>query len=273
MKNTAETFTRALDRINAIIVNNGHDGDHFAAILRRERIPHLSFSQVTTVESCQRRYYLQYVLGREPDPIPTYFIKGKRMHDRIARTYESMRAGSGSAVAPLPEGLHDADDGIDSRHIANAYQVHRENLWSGYAIRGVEHPFVFSISPDLPPLVGVIDLMLADAEQIILVDHKTGRDFYPDDALQVAIYARYIRTRFNTDQVRLFYDHYRWVNNLDRIRKPAFERREVDADPRAWGSYLARIARAYRVMETLTAGRRPLKDGECFRCPYRGGCT
>lgn len=269
----AASFTHAQERISALIASNGHHADHFAAILRRERIPHLSFSQVTTVESCQHRYYLQYVLGREPEPTPTYFIKGKRMHDLIARSYASIRAGRGSSDALLPEDLQDADDGLDGRHIANAYQVHRQNLWEGYAIRGIEHPFVFTISPDLPPLVGVIDLMLAKDACFFLVDHKTGRDFYPDDALQVAIYARYIRTHFDTENVRLFYDHYRWVNNLDRIRKPAFERREVAADPREWGSYLARITRAYRVMESITEGRRPLKDGACFRCPYRGGCA
>ena len=266
-------FKQAENKIRSILAANSRDSDHFAESIRRKRIPHLSFSQVTTLEFCQYRYYLQYVLFEELDPIPRYFIKGRRMHALIAQSYAALRANQAHPESAVPEAFPEESEGVEARHIRNAYQVHRSHLWTDYEIRGIEHPFVFSIDASLPPLVGVIDLVLAKDGCYFLVDHKTGRDFYPDDALQVAIYARYIHTQHHTENVRLFYDHYRWVNNLDRIRKPAFERREVAAELGDWERYLRRIQKAYRVMDSLSDGARPVKHGECFRCPYRGQCA
>ena len=266
-------YQQAEHSIQAMLAANGGDADLFAEAIWRARIPHLSFSQVTTLEFCPYRYYLQYVRCQELDPIPDYFVKGKRMHTLIARTYENMRANPTSELRAEDEAVINEGAGLEECHIRNAYQVHRAHLWIDYEIRGIEHPFVFSIDPSLPPLVGVIDLMLVRDECYFLVDHKTGRDFYPDDALQVAIYARYIHTQHHTQNVRLFYDHYRWVNNLDRIRKPAFERREVRADLGQWELYLARIQRAYRAMESIARGAKPEKCGQCFHCPYRGQCV
>ncbi len=265
-------YQQAENRIRSILAANGGDADRFAETIRRERIPHLSFSQVTTLEFCPYRYYLQYVRYQALDPIPKYFVKGKRMHALIARTYEAMRANEAHTAGAVADDEPGEMDEVDARHIRNAYQVHRAHVWTDYEIRGIEHPFVFSIDPRLPPLVGVIDLVLVKDDCYYLVDHKTGRDFYPDDALQVAMYARYIHTQHDTENVRLFYDHYRWVNNLDRIRKPAFERREVRADLGRWEVYLKRIKRVYRAMERIAQGARPAKQGECFRCPYRGQC-
>jgi hypothetical protein len=272
-KTMSAPFQQAEHKLRSILAANGGDADCFAETIRRDRVPHLSFSQVTTLEFCPYRYYLQYVLFKELDPIPDYFVKGKRMHALIAQTYAAMRANHAPALNAVDEAALEEGDGLDARHIRNAYQVHRAHVWADHEIRAIEHPFVFSIDPNLPPLVGVIDLMLVKDECYYLVDHKTGRDFYPDDALQVAMYARYIHTQHHTENVRLFYDHYRWVNNLDRIRKPAFERREVVADPGQWELYLDRIQRAYRAMESIARGARPERCGACFRCPYRGQCA
>ena len=88
--------------IEALEASEG-DADVFVEILRDEAIQHLSFSQITTVEFCEQRYQLQYIEMQELEPTPTYFIKGKAMHELIAETYRGMQNGNGSTT-PVPNG-------------------------------------------------------------------------------------------------------------------------------------------------------------------------
>jgi len=310
-----DPFDSAFTAIQELIAECAGDSDRFAERLRAERIPHLSYSQVTTVEACPYRYYLQYVRGIEPEPVPEYFTKGKLLHQLIARDYSNghrfdaptepgQELSTSRFDAPTEPGQELSTSHFDGRHfdaptelgqelsvrpeyevevalqfsgenlaqLLNALELHRRHAWRGAQVLGVEHPFVMRVDPALPPLVGVIDLVLvtdhksdlwislerSDLQSLslqgqrersfILVDHKTGRNFYPDDELQVAIYARYIQQAYGGESVRLFYDHYRWVNHLERIRKPAFQRVEVRADPAHWPQDLARIRAAYEII-------------------------
>ncbi len=129
-----------------------------------------------------------------------------------------------------------------------------------------------SIHPDLPPCVGVIDLVLERDGAYILIDHKTGHDFYPEDQLQMAIYVEAMQRQFGQVACEFYYDHYRWVNNLARLRKPAFLRNQVCLPPSYWQTALARILSAYHLIEQIKNGRKANRYGECFRCPYRPIC-
>jgi hypothetical protein len=251
---------------------SGGDADVFVGILRKEQIRHLSFSQITTLEFCERRYQLQYIEMQALEPTPTYFIKGKAMHEMIAETYRGMQNGNGSTT-PVPNGhIPDEMDLENKKHLTNAYLVHQDNLWMGYTVAAVEHPFMMEMEDGLLPIVGVIDLVLRQNGDFTLVDHKTGRGFYPYDALQVAIYAKHIEDAHAGKSCRLFYDHYRWVNNLTRIRKPAFQRTEVDAQTGKWGTYLERIKAGAVQIERLRKDGTATRNGKCYMCPYRGMC-
>lgn len=267
-----ENFKEAAKRIDQIIRECRGDSDRFAETLRGEEIPHLSFSQVATVEFCEHRYYLQYIEKEEPVPFPDYFTKGKLLHQLIAETYEMIRTGSENGSVSVEYRIANTCIGDNKRHLVNAYHVHQANLWAGFKVADVEHPFVMEIDEKLPPMVGVIDLVLKQNGQFVLVDHKSGRNFYPYDELQVAIYKKYIQAAYQGADCRLYYDHYRWVNNLGRIRKPAFQRTEVSVDGSSWPSYLKRIQQAYAIIWRIKNGIAPSRGGECFRCPYRNNC-
>ena len=60
----------------------------FGAFLRKKRIPHLSFSSISTLEFCEYRYYLEYVLRRKLKETPLYFTKGKLFHRVAADFYQ-----------------------------------------------------------------------------------------------------------------------------------------------------------------------------------------
>jgi CRISPR/Cas system-associated exonuclease Cas4 (RecB family) len=265
-------ISSAIEKIEKLITDTRNDSDRFGETLRRERIPHISFSQVTMVEFCPYRYYLQYIRLMDPQPTPDYYKKGKLLHRLLADDY------SASEIESYTQSIH-VEDVIASQYcgehyhqLINAYQLHRDNQWKDAQVIGVERAFVMNAADDLPPMVGVIDLILKRDGCYILVDHKTGRNFYPDDELQVAIYARFIQEAYGGTICRLFYDHYRWVNNLNRIRKPAFQRVEVRADPSQWPGYLERVRSAYRTIRDMQNGRAAARSGECFRCPYRNMC-
>src|SRR5512133_163904 len=116
----------SLETILAVINASRGSSDRFAETLRYRPIPHLSFSQIPTVESCQYRYFLEYVCLLSPTPVPDYFTKGKLLHQVIASFYEK-EAGSQDGAWGQPGPTEEAYQVIDSayegdsrRHLRNA---------------------------------------------------------------------------------------------------------------------------------------------------------
>ena len=258
--------------IQSVIEQTQQDADQFAGILRARRIPHLSYSQVSAVEFCQYRFYLEYVALVTLDPVPLYFTKGKLLHQLIASSYRQTALGQ-------PVDLEEYNALIDGqlpedqrRHLRNAMQVHFEQRLPDVHVVSIEKPFAMSIAADLPPCVGVIDLVLERRGAYILIDHKTGHDFYPEDELQMAIYVEYMQRQLGEVACEFYYDHYRWVTNLSRIRKPPFLRRQIRLPASYWQDALLRMRRAYQLIQQIKDGKKPSRSGECFRCPYRSLC-
>ena len=254
-----------LATILAVIEETRGSTDRFAETLRYRRIPHISFSQITTVEFCQYRYFLEYICLLAPTPTPDYFTKGKLLHQVIASFYEKeagFQAGdqdqAGSAEGAY-EVIDSAYEGDSRRHLRNAYTVHLQNRWQNCQILAVEQPFAMYAGPELPPIVGVIDLIIRKEDAIVIVDHKTGRDFYPEDELQMAIYLQYIQQQFGDLSYKFYYDHYRWVNNLTRIRKPAFQRTQVRFPSTCWPAALDRIREGVKFTDQIRATNRAKK--------------
>jgi hypothetical protein len=266
-------FQDSYATLQSILADVNHNSDLFVQALHGQHLTYLSYSQITTVEFCQQRYYLQYILDQQPDPIPDYFTKGKLLHQLIARGYQARIDEIEVTLEELQDELHSqlntSNISCDQVHLANALQVYQQHRWQGQRVLAIEHPFVLAFSDKLPPLVGVIDLVLQDKNTIILVDHKTGRNFYPYDELQVAIYAQYIQSIYPNHNCQLYYDHYRWVNNLQRIRKPAFQRTLVEVQPDHAAQYRRRMYTAAKVIRHLRDGALPNHRGECFRCPFQ----
>jgi CRISPR/Cas system-associated exonuclease Cas4 (RecB family) len=267
------TFQQTLAEIQTLIDTVNHDSDLFVEALQKQAIQHLSFSQISTVEFCPYRYYLQYILYQHPEPLPDYFTKGKLLHQLIAHGYQAQMNGDTPSLDTLEEELSISKLALEPIHLTNALQLYYQNRWQVERVLAVEHPFAISIDENLPPLVGVIDLVLQEGNTIILVDHKTGRNFYPYDELQVAIYASYIQAQYPGYECRLYYDHYRWVNNLDRIRKPAFQRTRVKVEPENELLYQQRILAAASLIHQLRSGSNPSHSGKCYCCPYKKNCS
>jgi hypothetical protein len=264
-------FQSDADRIQALIDRCGGDSDAFVGDLHRCRLSHISFSQVYAFETCPRQYYLRYILGREVMPVPEYFTKGKALHRTIANAYRALSEGRSFGE----EVIH--YNGINrfsqaGNHLRNGYHTLRQNMLASDEVVGIEKPFVFLMGGCIPPVVGVVDLILRRGDVLILIDHKTGRDFYQPDILQIAIYQSYLRDAGYYGECEFYYDSYRWVENLSRIRKPAFERRKLIINVAEIEIQAKRLAVRYGGILKLKHGKLPEKKGDCFRCAYRNCC-
>lgn len=242
--------------------------------LKSQGVRYLSYSQIHSLESCSYRYYLEYVLGLEPTPTPTYYIKGQMVHGAAAKIYDRLQKGKHTPVQPMEDVPQGKLSGQDYREVCNAVEVLAKNINPKWEIVAVEEPFFLHLHQDVPPLFGVIDLIAKHQGEYILVDHKTCRAFQPRDSLQLVLYGRHIAEKYGVKTCSAYYDQYRWVNDLKRIRVPCFKRTPVRRILEKYHVALSRVHRCYRQM--LKMEQRPPAKAEgqkCFLCPLANQCS
>ncbi len=272
-----QSFQQAFQQIREMLTDWQDSTETFARTLRGERIPHLSFSRLSSLEFCPQRYFLEYRQGLAPDPLPAYFEKGRLLHEIAAMIYTNLAKGKPTTPDEISDFIHENNGGEYQHHLRNAAHELQWNAWKDWNVVAVEQPFVIELAPDLPPCVGVIDLVLENEGEFAIIDHKSGRtffktDFYDPGKLQMSIYREYAKRAYAPQSLRLFYDKYRWVNDLRRIRKPAFEREEIELSDDSWPHAYQKLRRGYQSMrEMYHSGHYP-KTGDCYRCPFRGMC-
>lgn len=241
---------------------------NFVQQLDEDGVQYLSFSMLNELASCQYRYFLQYVEGvkvKEPD----YFVKGRAFHKAASMAYQQL-AKARVNLEPIKRLASRRFDEESASHIVNAVQLLIENAHRDHEVVATELPFVLSLAKGLPPLVGVIDLLLRSGDTLVVVDHKSGKVFYKQDHFQLHLYQEHVRRAFKPKICLAFFDEYRWVNNLNRIRKPAFRRTPVPSKP--WPAVLARVQKGWKAMQQIERTGKARANGECFSCPLKEKC-
>jgi len=251
-----------------------HEGSmqNFMRSLDRERVAYLSYSKINSVEFCPYRYYLEYVAGVRLRPEPSYFAKGRTFHKAADRVYRAMARGAKLEASVLEPLIRKHKDEEDQRHLRNAVRLLIENAMTGWEVAAVEEPFVLSLGSHLPPCIGVVDLVLRKGNTLAVVDHKTGKGFGNTDFSQMAVYHRHVLAKHKAQRCVGFWDEYRWVNDLGRIRKPAFQRTPAHLNPNAWPSTLRRFAAGYERIRRIEKERDAPGTDDCYKCPFRPRC-
>ena len=252
-----------------------HDGpiQSFMRSLDREHVPYLSYSKIASVEFCPYRYYLEYVACIRLRPEPSYFAKGRTFHKAADRLYRRIARGRQLDTAELEPLIRKHRDEDDQRHLRNAVQLLVQNVMTGWDVVGVEEPFVLSLGPNLPPCIGIVDLVLRKDGALAVIDHKTGRNFGNTDDLQMVVYRQHALTKHKASGCLTFFDEYRWVNNLGRIRKPAFQRTAIRLRSTAWASAVRRFAKGHKRIRRIERTQDAPGTGQCYLCPFRGDCN
>lgn len=238
----------------------------FMADLDRRGVPYLSHSKVATVERCPRCYYRQFVLGEQPasDALTTGLLFHQAAAAFYLRRREAPLGGAPAAVATAPP-PHPSP--TEQPLLDNALTLMAQHAWDGHEVVGVEEIFFMDVGMDLPPVIGVIDLILRVGPSYVVVDHKTGKRFGEPDHDQLVLYAEYIRRRYGAAECRAAFDEYRLVPNLKRIRTPAFRRTAVAVGT----SHLPALVGCYRrawgeMLVAATRGARTAPGAECWFC-------
>ncbi|HZZ74012.1 MAG TPA: PD-(D/E)XK nuclease family protein [Pirellulales bacterium] len=243
----------------------------FVRDLDRRGARYIAYTQISALEFCPYRYYLECVKRIRPRPQPDYFTKGTIFHAAAAKYYRGLFRKRSVTIESL-HALIDRHDRLDGHHLKNAITLALQNAHDEWEVVAVEEPFVLSLSDGQPPCIGVVDLILRKGKHYVVVDHKTGNRFYEPDELQIAIYREFVRRRFQSLSCTAFFDQYRWVNNLDRIRKPAFQRTEIKCTSKEWRVAEQKLARSYQRMQSILEKDDAPGTGECFLCPLKDQC-
>lgn len=242
----------------------------FIKQLDADGVDYLSYSKVSTVESCQYRFFLEYV-QRVKVRQPWYFKKGNVFHQAASIAHRQLAKGAlnQKPIERLVD-KHFEDD--DNRHLRNAVELLMQNAHAGFEVVATELPFVLSLGRGLPPLIGVIDLLLRKGDTVLVVDHKTGKNLYEQDELQLHLYGEHIRRAFNPKRLLACYDEYRWVNNLNRIRVPAFRRTHVRCTSGSWPKALKRIRDGHKTMRGIERTGKATSSSGCYACHLKDVC-
>lgn len=267
------TYKTAFNKVRQLIQENKNAPDKIGSILVSSRIPHLSYSMISSYETCPQKYYLEYVKQVKLRPEPLYFKKGKALHSAAQDMY-SRETTTGTPISIRKKMLRGIKEAKDIKHIENAFDLLIKNRWNDeWKVVDIERPFALQLHEELPPLFGIIDLVLRNDDQHVVVDHKTGNAFNALDPIQLVFYREFVRQEYSAKKVDAYYDQYRWVNNLDRVRKPAFLRSKISINVNDLGKAISRARRAHTGLCKITAPVDSEFSDMCYQCQFRNYCS
>jgi len=236
------------------------------ARLDREKEPYLSHSKVALFERCPLCYYHQYVLG-EKESSPAMEL-GSVFHDAARILYSD-------GAPPKPRALLEllAREKLEPeqrRKLRNAVSLLCQNRWTGrYKVVSVEQPFFMDLHKDLPPIIGIADLILQEDSRLVVVDHKTSSKFNDLAADQLVLYAEHARRAFGARRIVGCYDEYRLVPDLSTIRKPAFRRTTLAVGKALLAPLVKRYRDVWSQISKLDYDSKPAPGYECWKCKSR----
>lgn len=233
--------------------------------LDRRGVPYLSHSKLTSLDRCPRCYYREYFLGQK-EQYPAMHM-GTLFHEAAKTLYATIKAGQiqkPSITAKQIRAKSLAPDALPK--LRNAAHVLHANRWVAHEILAVEECFFMDLAPDLPPIIGIPDLVLRRNGSLLVVDHKTSKSFNELDPSQLVLYAEYLRRSHSVQSIIGVFDEYRLVPDLSTIRMPAFRRTPVAVDHTLLPPLIKRYRKAWKGILSMYKHGEPSPSSECWTC-------
>jgi hypothetical protein len=234
----------------------------FMEQLDRKKTPYLSHSKVALFQRCPLCYYRQYILGEKQDSEAMHL--GQLFHETAAHLYSSTSSFSPSRLIKRIKTKRLDVDRIKQLH--NAITLLCQNGWFGLTIASVEEPFFLTLARGLPPIIGVADLVLRNGDIVTVIDHKTSTKFNDHDHGQLVLYAEHARIHHGARKVNGFFDEYRLVPDLSKIRKPVFRRMPAEVSKSFLSHLVRRYRKAWTLIRELKKGDEPSASSDCWIC-------
>ncbi len=249
---------------------------------------YLSFSAISTFQSCPLRYYFRYVLGLPEEIVSANLVFGAAFHAALQFHFEQLLAGKPApdldtllsafwaswrerSVATIRFGKKENLDTIG--HLADrmlwAFQESDFASPTG-TILAVEEEFRGPVVPGCPDLLARVDLLIDAGDALVLTDFKTSRCAWDEDdvvqgAPQLLLYSELARDLGEGKPLRLQFAV------VPKTKSPEFTIHPVDGN----GAQLQRTKLlVQRVWQAIKAGHfypnpSPLN---CPTCPFQAPC-
>lgn len=249
---------------------------------------YLSYSAITTYQSCPLRYFFRYVAGLPERTVSSSLVFGSAIHRAVEHHFNELMAGNEPPSLEALVGEYDRhwqdadpslvkfgkDDDVDSlgqlaQRMLGAFQGSILAKTDG-AILGVEEELRGQAIPGCPDLLGRIDLIVETSEAVIITDLKTARTRWSQEqveesANQLLLYHELVRDFVPRKRLRLQFAV------LTKTKQPAVDLHDVQTDVKQIDRTKRIVERVWRAIEAQVFYPAP-SAVNCSGCPFRGPC-
>jgi len=252
---------------------------------------YLSYSALSTYQTCSLRYFFRYVAGVSSEFVSSSLIFGGAIHSAIELHFRRMFEGAAAPsidelmiayeqawksrnTLPIRFGKNESVESLRdlARRMLIAFQLSEVSKLDTRLI-AIEEEFRSPVVSGCPDLLGRVDLLAVDRAVLRIVDFKTSRSRWSeakmqDAAPQMLMYselARPIATALGVRELRL-----EWVV-LTKTKNPVVETHSLTVD-------LRQIARTKNVVRRVWNAIRgghfypSPSPMNCSTCAYRQAC-
>jgi len=248
---------------------------------------YISYSAIRTYQNCPLQYFFRYIAGLPKETISASLMFGSAIHRAIEHHFRRLLEGQAApSVAELLAEYqlgwqdHSAPIRFAKDEDAASFDGVAERMLTAFAssdlaqptgrILAVEETLRGEIIPGLPDLLGRVDLIVEEPDELVISDWKTSRARYSQDQVedsteQLLLYAELARDFAPGKRVRLEFAV------LTKTKEVSIDRHSAPADPLRVGRTKRIVERVWRSIEAGHFYPAP-SPMNCGGCPYRGPC-
>jgi CRISPR/Cas system-associated exonuclease Cas4 (RecB family) len=249
---------------------------------------YISFSAISTFQSCPLRYYFRYVLGLPEETVSANLVFGSAFHAAIQFHFEHLLAGD---PPPSLDTLLDVfwqtwrgreattirlGKGEDIKSIG---RLADRMLWAfqesalahpAGTILAVEEELRGQILPTCPDLLARLDLLVDEGEALILSDFKTSRSSWTEadvakSAPQLLLYSELAQELGNGKPLRLEFAV------MTKMKSPALSIHPVETKPQDIVRTKQIVERVWQAINAKHFYPNP-SPMNCPTCPFQKQC-
>ena len=249
---------------------------------------YLSYSAVRTFQGCPLKYRFRYIDGLSEDCVSSSLVFGSAIHSALEFFFSQQLAGEEETgldelLAVYQQSWRDRSEQevrfgktetADSLHsladrMLKAFLASDLTKQEGRII-GIEEELRGELSPELPDLLGRVDLLLETDDAVVVQDFKTSRSAWneyqaEDQSEQLLLYADLVRKLIPGKKLRLQFAV------ITKAKSPKVQLLEASFDE-------SKLDRTKRVFENVWSA---IQSGnfypapspmQCSGCGYRSQC-
>lgn len=248
---------------------------------------YVSFSAVRLYQQCPLRYFFRYIAGLPENSVSASLVFGSAIHRAVELHFRRLmegqaapyieellaeyRAGWNDQLAPIRFGKDEDNASLGSlaEKMLRAFSASDVARPTG-RILAVEESLRGPVIPGVPDLLGRVDLIIEEPNELVVLDWKTSRARYSPDQVedsteQLLLYSELAKDFAPGKRMRLEFAI------LTKTKETTIDRHASTADP-------SRVDRIKRVVEWVWRSIEaehffPAPSPmNCGGCPYRDPC-